>query len=401
MAFASSIQKGQIPVGCELCKGQNKIQFKCIDCELLMCCECMDRVHLRIAKDHQITDIKDIGKHVTFSEIKCETHTGQACCLFCQTCKTFICIKCVAKVHNGHKLIEEEDYNEGKVEIKPKQQSKIKFEISKEYTTDLTSIHFTAVCSDGSIWIGDNTRSKLQHVKLREDRTEIQQMYARWTLQNSVCIQDTTDVCQMDTSEQYVYKRCMPDGHFRTVSVYKIQQMYARWTLQNSVCIQDTTDENKKKYAKVIEQFDKYFIVRRNEAKFNKRKQDDDEGVESFVTSLYTLTEHCGYNDLRQEMIRDRIVVGIKDSNLSLKMQLDPSLLLRKQTDMARQSESVKKQQAIMRCDNPNSNVDAVKSKFNKTKFVKKQKQPFHSQQKAGCQRCGNRQYHPREKMPS
>ncbi|CAC5378221.1 unnamed protein product [Mytilus coruscus] len=138
-----------------------------------MCSECLDRVHLRIAKDHQITDIKDIGKHVTFSEIKCETHKGQACCLFCQTCKTFICLKCVAKVHNGHDLIEEEDYNKGKVEKKPKQQGKIKFEISKEYTTDLTYIHYIAVCSDGSMWMGDNVRSKLQHVKLREDRTEV------------------------------------------------------------------------------------------------------------------------------------------------------------------------------------------------------------------------------------
>lgn len=32
---------------------------------------------------------------------------------------------------------------------------------------------------------------------------------------------------------------------------------------------------------------------------------------------------------------------------------------------------------------------------------MKKQKQPFHSQQKAGCQRCGNRQFHPREKCPA
>ncbi|XP_063410390.1 uncharacterized protein LOC134693485 [Mytilus trossulus] len=174
MAFASSLQKGQIPVGCELCKGQNRIQFKCIECDLLMCSECLDRVHLRIAKDHQITDIKDIGKNVIFNEIKCENHTGQACCLFCQTCKTFICLKCVAKkVHNGHELVEEEDYNESKVEKKPKQMSKIKFEISKEYTTDLTDIHYIAVCSDGSMWMGNQIRSKLQHVKLREDKTEI------------------------------------------------------------------------------------------------------------------------------------------------------------------------------------------------------------------------------------
>ncbi|XP_063447045.1 uncharacterized protein LOC134726568 [Mytilus trossulus] len=138
-----------------------------------MCCQCLDRVHLRIAKDHQITDIKNIGKHAFFSEIKCENHTGQACCLFCQTCKTFICPKCVAKLHNGHELIEEEDYNKNKVEMKLKQKSMIMFEIYKEFTTDLTSIHFIAVCSDGSMWIGDGTRSKLQHVKLKKNRTEV------------------------------------------------------------------------------------------------------------------------------------------------------------------------------------------------------------------------------------
>jgi hypothetical protein len=43
-------------------------------------------------------------------------------------------------------------------------------------------------------------------------------------------------------------------------------------------------------------------------------------------------------NDLREEMISDRIVVGIKDANLSVKMQLDPDLTLKKATDMARQS---------------------------------------------------------------
>jgi hypothetical protein len=48
-------------------------------------------------------------------------------------------------------------------------------------------------------------------------------------------------------------------------------------------------DENKKKYTKVKEKFDNHFIVRRNvifeRAKFNKRKQEDSENVETFVTS--------------------------------------------------------------------------------------------------------------------
>ena len=80
----------------------------------------------------------------------------------------------------------------------------------------------------------------------------------------------------------------------------------------------ELNDENKKKYAKVKERFDNHFIVRRNvifeRAKFNKRKQEDSENVENFVTSHYTLSEYCGYNDLREEIICDIIVVGIKDA---------------------------------------------------------------------------------------
>jgi hypothetical protein len=60
---------------------------------------------------------------------------------------------------------------------------------------------------------------------------------------------------------------------------------------------------------KVKDKFDNHLIVRRNvifeRAKFNKRKQEDSENVDNFVTSLYTLSEYCGYNDLREEMIRD------------------------------------------------------------------------------------------------
>ena len=106
------------------------------------------------------------------------------------------------------------------------------------------------------------------------------------------------------------------------------------------------------------------FIVRRNvifeREKFSKRKPEDSENVENFVSSLYTLSEHCGYNDLREEMIRDRIVVGIKDANLSVKMQLDPDLTLKKATYMARQSESVRKQQSLVRNDLCDSTVHAV-----------------------------------------
>ena len=156
------------------------------------------------------------------------------------------------------------------------------------------------------------------------------------------------------------------------------------------------------------EKFDNNFIVRRNvifeRAKFNKRKQENSENVENFATSRYTLSEHCGYSDLREEMIRYRIVVGIKDGNLSVKMQLDPDLTLKKAIDMARQSESVRMQQSLVRNDLCDSTVDAVTTKTRDQRErqpMPRPKKPFNQQNGTGCQRCGHRQDHSRDNCPA
>ena len=86
------------------------------------------------------------------------------------------------------------------------------------------------------------------------------------------------------------------------------------------------SDDDKKKYETVKAKFESHFVKRRNviyeRAMFNKHKQEEGETVDSFITSLYSLSEHGGYGVLREEMIRDRIVVGIRDAALSLKLQL-------------------------------------------------------------------------------
>ena len=130
------------------------------------------------------------------------------------------------------------------------------------------------------------------------------------------------------------------------------------------------SEEDRKDFKKVHDKFSGYFVVRRNtifeRAKFNMRKQGDTETVDSFVTALYTLAEHCEYGSLHDEMIRDRIVVGLRDERLAEKMQLDETLTLEKAINQARQSEAVKKQQSVVRNDveNASSRLDAVH--FNK-----------------------------------
>ena len=63
---------------------------------------------------------------------------------------------------------------------------------------------------------------------------------------------------------------------------------------------------------------------------FYHRRQGENESIEQFITSLYHLAESCKYGELKGEMIRDRVVMGIKNQGLSEHLQLDPTLTPRK-----------------------------------------------------------------------
>ena len=81
------------------------------------------------------------------------------------------------------------------------------------------------------------------------------------------------------------------------------------------------TAESQKKFDDVIEKFDDFFKVRKNgifeRARFNQRSQGETETAEQFITSLYSLAADCEFGVLKEQLIRDRIVVGIRDSSLS------------------------------------------------------------------------------------
>ena len=135
------------------------------------------------------------------------------------------------------------------------------------------------------------------------------------------------------------------------------------------------TAEQGKTYATVVERFHRHFVKRRNlifeRAKFNRRKQEEGELVDDFIMDLYRLVEHCSYGELHDELIRDRIVVGLRCAALSEKLQRDADLTLEKAVQMAREDETIKKEQALLRSDfqedkaagRSNSEVDFVRRK--------------------------------------
>jgi ribosomal protein L44E len=107
--------------------------------------------------------------------------------------------------------------------------------------------------------------------------------------------------------------------------------------------------EERAVYDSVLRKLDDFFKVRKNviyeRARFNRRCQQDGETAEQFIRELHQLAEDCDYGDRTKEMIRDRLVVGIKDSRLSERLQLDPDLTLDKAEKIIRQSEAVHEQQ--------------------------------------------------------
>ena len=128
----------------------------------------------------------------------------------------------------------------------------------------------------------------------------------------------------------------------------------------------DLSEADRKKYKPIKDKFDSHFVIKRNviyeRAKFNMRSQKEGEPVDSFITDLYVLAEFCNFGNLRDELIRDRLVVGILNEHLSEKLQLDVDLTLEKVIIQARQKETVRKQHTVLRTDSEVKD-DYLKSK--------------------------------------
>ena len=168
----------------------------------------------------------------------------------------------------------------------------------------------------------------------------------------------------------------------------------------------NVTDDKRKKFDDVLAKFDAFFKVRQNvifeRAKFNKRVQLTSESAEQFITALYHLAETCNYQDMKAEMIRDRLVVGIRDQHLSQQLQMDPDLTLEKAKTRIRQKEAVGKQQEFLN-DKPEG---AISSDLENVRLSRRPPSvPQHYGQRResstkNCGRCGKGK-HTRDHCPA
>lgn len=174
------------------------------------------------------------------------------------------------------------------------------------------------------------------------------------------------------------------------------------------------TAEDRKEYDKVVQKLDGFFQVRKNvifeRARFNKRNQREGESAENYITALYELVETCEFGAMKSEMLRDRMVVGIRDSALSERLQLDADLTLEKATKSIRQREAVHEQQSTLQGGAEPSSIAVTQQKRRGNKQPNRgrrtttarrtQQSTTTPKQAAQCGRCG-REAHPRDKCPA
>ena len=100
------------------------------------------------------------------------------------------------------------------------------------------------------------------------------------------------------------------------------------------------------------------------------------ESVEMFVRSLYDLAENCEFKD-RNDQIRDRIVIRVRDKEVSTKLQMMSDLKLEKSIQICRSHEMIKNQMNSLQ-----------ERHFDETETIHTRRRTHNNSQ--NCIRCGN-----------
>lgn len=132
----------------------------------------------------------------------------------------------------------------------------------------------------------------------------------------------------------------------------------------------DTTQQNDPKQIKLA--FENYIKPRKNVIYerfiFYSRKQSDGESFDIFLTDLKKLVRNCEFENQADDMLRDRIVLGINSRELQEQLLKKPELNLITAINTCRASEISRSQ--VTNLHNEVS-TDMIRAKFNKGKHSK------------------------------
>ena len=104
------------------------------------------------------------------------------------------------------------------------------------------------------------------------------------------------------------------------------------------------SEENRRKLAEIIKEFYNYAVGETNETYeryiFNSREQTEGERIDRYLAELRTLAQSCNFCTCPQDsLMRDRIVLGIRDGETRKRLLRQNKLTLTKCSDIVKSDE--------------------------------------------------------------
>lgn len=110
--------------------------------------------------------------------------------------------------------------------------------------------------------------------------------------------------------------------------------------IYNTFTFPSTTE---RKVEEILKKFEDYFIPKVNETferhKFFTRSQSNFESVDQYATQLKSLANNCEFGNLKDSLVRDRLICGIKDANVREKLLQIQGLNLQRAVEICRTAE--------------------------------------------------------------
>ena len=152
-------------------------------------------------------------------------------------------------------------------------------------------------------------------------------------------------------------------------------------------------DEDKHELTKVIEQFEVTFIGETNQTYeryvFSSRDQREGESIEQYITALRTLAQSCNFcSCLKDSLLRDQLVLGIKEMSVRKKLLQERKLTLMKALDICRSSETTSKQLRNM-TDFTDESADHEIEAIRQQSYRNRRREPLKPREKRRCKFCG------------
>ena len=157
----------------------------------------------------------------------------------------------------------------------------------------------------------------------------------------------------------------LPDAQYQTIEVYNTFSF---------------TAEAEGKFESVIEKFNACCNPKKNETYeryvFHSRKQLQGEPVEQFVADLKLKAQTCQFDNLRDSMIRDRLVLGVSSQRVRKRLLRQEDLGLDKAVKICQAAEAIEKQ-ILTLAQKGVSSSDTSVNYCNKRGRRQQQRKPF------------------------